>query len=755
MARDFWKKTTKGNITPIIFLIIVFIGFFYKFFFKGLIPIPSDITVGMYYPWINNSYGYPVRVPFKNATLTDTVSQFWIWRNWAIESLKQGTIAVWNPYSLAGYPMSPWFHTVLFQPSNIFYFLFTKTTAMGLIVSAQLLYILISTYFFLKCVTRSTIASIFGSLVFSFSSYNLGWLTWGTVSFSLACLPLILLFLEKNNYLLLSFSILFCILGGHPQTIFYCALISFLYYLIKLNYKFNLKIIISAILGVLMASFILLPSLEIVQNSIRNKDVFIKNQDYSFINYADIFISTISQNYFGNPGTQNYWGKNTMQEKLSGVSILAILLAIIYFIKNKFKTSKLSIFGYTLIVLGIILSTKYPLGWLIYYLKVPLISTSPASRALILVVFGVTIVSVESFLLLVKNKYSQADIYKSSTILLLLLSTLYLPIIYSKYLYSTQETNIKTLLILDKSNFDVAFRNLSLTLFICIFSIILLSIISKSKLIHKKFFLAILLSIPIAEGFYFGWKYTPFTDPKFYFPSTPALNFVIEKQHQSLDFFRVEREKAEILPPNMWQAYGLSSYSGYDPIYPDKYSEFLISNNMIKKTTRYFENDQKTLPYFQNIGIKYFFKIKNNNKEYSKDTWQEVFQEKNVSILENLKYTPPYGLINQQKEDKINLVKHSDNYWEFKVTNSNDTEFYLYENNYNGWVATVNNIKIDINYYQNTFKSVDINKGQNIIIFTYRNNLFMYGLFISVISTLLLIVIQYQPKWQKKLDKSH
>ena len=87
MARDFWKKTTKGNITPIIFLIIVFIGFFYKFFFKGLIPIPSDITVGMYYPWINNSYGYPVRVPFKNATLTDTVSQFWIWRNWAIESL--------------------------------------------------------------------------------------------------------------------------------------------------------------------------------------------------------------------------------------------------------------------------------------------------------------------------------------------------------------------------------------------------------------------------------------------------------------------------------------------------------------------------------------------------------------------------------------------------------------------------------------------------------------------------------------------
>jgi hypothetical protein len=749
MAKNIWNKVTSSNLIPILFLTIVFVSFFYKFFLKGLIPIPSDITVGMYYPWINNNYGYPVRVPFKNATLTDTVSQFWIWRNWAIDSLKQGTVAIWNPYSLAGYPMSPWFHTILFQPSNILYLFFSKTTAMGLIVSSQLLFILISTYLYLKHITKSAVASIFGSIIYSFSAYNLGWLTWGTVSFSLACLPLILLFLEKENYILLSFSVLFCILGGHPQTVFYCALISVLYYLVKLNFILNVKIIMSVIMGILMASFVLLPSIEIINNSIRNNDVFIKNQDYGFISYADVFISTVSQNYFGNPGTQNYWGENTMQEKLSGVSILAILLVIMYLIKNKFKPSSLAKFGYLLILIGIFLSTKYPFGWLIYYLNLPLISTSPASRALVLVAFGLMLVSIESIVLLLKYQYKYTEILKSSIISLLSLSTLYLPIIYFRYLYSIQELSIKALLISDISNYNIALRNLTLTVFLLLASSILI-LLSK----YNRIFIILLITIPLVEGYYFGWKYTPFTDPKFYFPSTPSLDFVIDKQKESADFFRIEREKAEILPPNMWQAYGLSSYSGYDPIYPKTYNDYLIDNNLIKDYSRYFEIDKNNIRYFQGIGLKYIFII-NRDKEgiasskgalpywTDNNSWQKVFQEKNVSVLENQKYTPPFGLLNQQSLDKVQLIKHLDNYWEFNVNSINDTEFYLYENNYSGWIATINNQPIKIDNYQDTFKSINISMGQNNIKFTYTNKLFNIGLLVSLISVVILFILKW------------
>ncbi len=742
------KNNIINSILPITFFVLITIIFFNKFIFKGQIPIPSDIPTGMYYPWINNNFGYPVRVPFKNATLTDTVSQFWIWRNWAIDSLKNGKVAIWNPYSLAGYDMSPWFHTIIFQPSNIFYFIFTKTTAMGTVVSSQLLFVLLTTYYYLKYITKSKLASIFGSVIFSLSSYNIGWLTWGTVSFSLACLPLILLFLEKKSYIRLAISVLFCILGGHPQTIFYCLLILFLYYVIKLEYRLNFKIISSVVFGITMASFVLLPSIQIIKDSIRDKDVFINNQNYGFITYADVLISTVSQNYFGNPGTQNYWGTNTMQEKLSGISIIAILLVILY-IKSKLHFSKVSKFGIILIILGSLLSTKFPLGWIIYYFKLPLLSTSPASRAMLLVVFGLTLISTESFIYFLKNKYKYKDILESFFMLLLFILTLYFPILYFKYIYSIQDGWIQKFLELDNVNYNTSIRNLTLTAFFSIISLIGL-LLTK----YKKIFLVILLLTPIIEGLYFGWKYTSFTNPKLYFPTTPSLDFVIKKQQESKDYFRIEREKAEILPPNMWQVYGLSSYSGYDPVYPISYANFLIQNKLTNDYTRYFENDQNTTKYFQDNGLKYLFVI-NRTKDgvpspageppyWTKNSnWIKVFQEKNISILENTKYNPPYGLTNKKTQDKINLVKHQDNYWEFNVQNTTSNTFYLIENNSTNWEVKINNKKQNIDSYQGTFKSVKINPGSNHIIFIYHNKLFYIGIIISVASFLSLTIIKY------------
>ena len=107
----------------VLFVLLTFL-LFYPYFTAQKAPIALDIPIGMYYPWYNHTYGYAVRPPVKNPILTDTVSQFWIWRNRAVLNLKSGQEVTWNPYSLSGYNMSSWFHTILYSPLNIDYYFF-------------------------------------------------------------------------------------------------------------------------------------------------------------------------------------------------------------------------------------------------------------------------------------------------------------------------------------------------------------------------------------------------------------------------------------------------------------------------------------------------------------------------------------------------------------------------------------------------------------------------------------------------------
>lgn len=87
IIKDFWP------IAPITLLVIVF---FWKFFLKGLLPIPADIIADMYFPWLDYKWGYIVGVPVRNSLISDVVSQVYPWRISAIEILKQKQIPLWN-----------------------------------------------------------------------------------------------------------------------------------------------------------------------------------------------------------------------------------------------------------------------------------------------------------------------------------------------------------------------------------------------------------------------------------------------------------------------------------------------------------------------------------------------------------------------------------------------------------------------------------------------------------------------------------
>src|SRR5438105_9170266 len=91
---------------PFLFTLVICTLFFAPFFFKQLLPIPSDTITGLYNPFRDlYAKNYPNGITYKNFLITDPVRQQYPWRNLAIELEKKFQLPLWNPYDFAGTPL--------------------------------------------------------------------------------------------------------------------------------------------------------------------------------------------------------------------------------------------------------------------------------------------------------------------------------------------------------------------------------------------------------------------------------------------------------------------------------------------------------------------------------------------------------------------------------------------------------------------------------------------------------------------------
>jgi hypothetical protein len=741
---------SKKNIWPISFLISVGGIFFYKFFFHGLLPLPLDIITGMYFPWLNHKWGNAVGVAVKNHLISDSVSQFWVWRNWAVDFLKQGKIAIWNPHSLAGYPLSPWFHTMIFSPINLIYFIFDKPTSMAIIVILQVFIGLIGTYVFVEEILKNKLSAVLSSVLFVFSAFFIGWLTWGTISWTVAFLPWILYFLEKNKPIGVFVSLLMSFLGGHPQTFLYVFIISAVYLGVNKIWP-QIKTLVFFIGATSMA---VLPSLQILSKSIRGAEDYLSGVNFGLLSWPKLITLVFAPNFFGNPATLNYWGKGfNFQEKLVWFGSVGLSLCLFYLFSNK-KLNKLRPFIY-LFFGGIILSTKYPLGILIYKLNTPLLSSGSAGRALILSAFSGSVLAGGGLKLVLNGEINWKQIRRLLLVLAGISGGLIIGLGYVWYVTNYQvnpaEINIINAII---ANAKVGFRNLIIPIFsslVVLAGLVLAKVISHKKVSYFMGFSLIILAV--GEGVYFGWKYTPFSNKKYYFPETEITSY-LDQQKKDGVFFRIEREKGELMPPNMWMAYGLNSTAGYQPVYPRAYADWMKTNQIIGDYSRYVEWE-RSKDFFDQMGVKYFLILKRDeqgrvtdqgNLPYWLDqqTWQEVESEGPVVILENSNYSPPYFLKNGN--GKVELISKENDYWSFKVKADEEDILIVKENYFPGWKAVVNGQPVDINIESGTFKAVAVPAGQSQVELYYQNTLLSVGMYMSLASILWFLFVIIKQK---------
>ncbi|HPB48624.1 MAG TPA: YfhO family protein, partial [Exilispira sp.] len=212
--------------------------------------------VGAYYPWLDHKWGgFVTSVPIKNPLISDVFSQFYLWKQIIINSIKNLSFPFWNIYSYSGYPLYANFHSGSLNPFNLLLLVFGNQTGWSFFVISQFFFSSITFYLFLKQLyPKKKLPCLAGSIVYSYSGFMVTWSQFVTAGFAMVWLPLVFLNIEKffetkrYKYLIYIPILYFLIMtSGHLQALAYSYIISGLYFVYKLlqNKKIDKKKIIN------------------------------------------------------------------------------------------------------------------------------------------------------------------------------------------------------------------------------------------------------------------------------------------------------------------------------------------------------------------------------------------------------------------------------------------------------------------------------------------------------------------------------
>lgn len=747
-------KLFKNFLAPL-FLILIFFLYFWKIFIHNLIPFPGDMLVGAYYPWLDYKWGYSVGVPIKNPLISDVFSQFFIWKSIIVESFSRLQWPLWNIYSYSGYPLLANFHSGAFNPINFLMLLFGNSNGWTYMVLSQSLLSSLTMYLLLRYFKLSKISSLAGAIIYSYSSFLVTWSQFVTAGYSMIYLPLLLLFLDKflstgrlKNIIPIPLIIVLLITSGHLQSIIYSLLVAIFYVLYKQRLNLptkNVFILFSILfLSFGLASAQILPTLELSNYSIRFSENYIANINYGLLPPSN-FITLFSPDYFGNPATHNFYGFFNYHETVIYLGLL-FTVSLVWSIYNFKYLKKIHFFilGYLVCLLLIF---DNPISRLIYQLKIPFLYTSAAGRiAFMMTFFGAFIVA--TFINSI-NKSNFKTILKSIFIILLIIcSQISIILLLQKYFFSVSEYIPKWY-----ANLDISKRNMYLPLLITLLSLsffYFLAIINKYNFIKTLFLLVIIIDL-----FRFGWKYTPFVNKNFIYPTTDIINYLKSDK----DIFRIDRENGPLLTPNTWAAYGLSSPSGYDPMsindYVVNYNQTLNGNANSTAPSRYSELSKYDASKLGQFNVKYLLALKYNeidmiyhngdhfSYKINPQDWTKVFEHGSVAILQNSNYLPRSFILSQDNtplKQGAKITKYSPNQVVINYHTDYDSSLILLDTWYPGWQATVNNTRTNIEKYNRVFRSVKIPRGSGTVVFNYYPKSFYLGLSISIFSFFIYLI---------------
>ncbi|MBI5356977.1 hypothetical protein HZB78_05230 [Candidatus Collierbacteria bacterium] len=732
------KFFSRLPILTILTISIISLFYFKPIWKDRLIPFPGNLLISYFSPWKEESWpGYPTGVPRKGLLGFDTVRMMGPWRNFITKELKSSRFPSWNPHQFGGTPMSANYQSALFFPPNLIYLILPFYVAWTILIISQPIlaatgmYLLLKALFNVSLSTHQRINALtitFLSFMYGFSAWMSVWIEWNIHGFVYALLPFGLLFIHKRKTILTILTISFIIFAGHPQM----ALIgiSALAIFVMIGKKFKWFITVMSVV-LLITSVQWFPSLKYYQQASREKQSSEFVYENTLLPWKQLS-QLIVPNFFGNPATGNFSGKLDFLESTaySGIAILGLAM-IGLLAKNKKSRGAGSRsagqetrnFAIILLVLISVLVLPNPISLLIGKLNIPILSTSVASRWLMLLPLGLTLLAAVGITEFFSNKAwpreARPGLYTPSILLISIIG------LWIYALFFPPEFR------------SVSFRNLIIPTVIA--GLFFLTFLFKfaDRQSGMKVFLLTLYILSIGELILFGWKTMPYTEKRFIYPVTPVLE---KLQEFSRDGSRFAATDGSVIDSNFATYYGLYDLSGYDALYPRKIGELVWSAANNGKPVKDFSRSTVVVPTKQSdarnnlwnlSGVRWIINKDDmlaehpgqRSSDLSSDfelIWEEGKWQiyKNTKVYSRAFFTtdisqiPPISLITPAE-----IVSSQSNLVEITVDAPSDGYLVLTDTFYPGWKATVDGNAVEIIPAFRAFRAVQVLRGSHAVRF--------------------------------------
>ncbi len=759
---------------PILFLIIVWLIFAEPYFIKNKVPFPSSYQVNNFAVWD----GYPgFASPVKNGAMPDLITQIVPWRHFSIEQLKKGTVPLWNPYSFSGTPHLANYQSAVFSPLNILFFVFPFVDGWTLLVLLQPLLAGLFMYLYVRSLKISKIGSLISSISFMFCGFITVWMGYATLGYAILFLPLALFAIEKfyttNSVyylILLSLAIPCSFFSGHFQTSIYFALFVALYILYKGITERSLQkaliVIAYAFFGFLISLIQLLPSIEFYSQSLRS-NIFQKTEFIPWAYWPTFF----APDFYGNPVTRNDWFGH-YAEWNAYIGIVPLMLAV-YSLKTKKK------FVFFLCITSIVvlaLAFPSPLLDALVFLRIPVLSTSAASR--IIVLFSFIFATLAGF----GFDQLQQDLGNKKTAKFFIFWTL---LFIGIFLLLWVIVLLKLWLPVDK--ILIAKQNLILPTII-FFTAIGLFMIERIMQMRKirvaiAIISCLLLLLVVFDLLRFVTKWMPYDSKSLFFAPVG-----------------VTKEFATMLPQDRVIGnfgaetcvyYSVGCLGGYDALYINAYGQFVayLKTGDITQTQRsvvdFPVDNNLTFSAIKLLGVPYVaHKVMDDNTvwtfpywKYPSDQFPLIYSDegyrvyKNNTVLPRAFFVTSYEVIADPQKtfekmfskdfdlgktivleknpgfssstngsNSVKILSYKPNTITISVTTSSEGLLFLSDPYYNGWKATIDGKQTEILRADSAFRAVIVPKGNHTVIFSYWPLSFALGID-GVIAGIILIII--------------
>jgi hypothetical protein len=777
----------------IFFVILAFIIVSSVFFFpifQGKIPFPGDLLIGEYAPYSSYSFlGYaPGGYPNKGQDF-DVLRLLYPDKEFSVKMFKDFEFPLWNPYNFSGTPHIASLQSGSFYPLNIIFFLLPYLNAWTIYILLQPILTGIFTYLFARELKLGVRSSIFSALVFSFSSYCIVWMEYGTISHTIVWMPFALWVTLKNlkkptvlKSVTISLALTLAILAGHIQTAFYVFvfLLGFIiYYIFFVDRQDKSKKLLMFglifILPVLLSAVQLFPMVELFFRSAR--------APYPHLAFLKLLIppfhavSMFVPDFFGNPATRNYWVQGTYIERVTYIGVIPLIFIFYSF----FKKQSVIFWFFVISAVAILLLTFDTLiAQAVYFFQIPFVSTAVPTRIMFLFCFPASLLAGYGLEAFIKNPDRKIFLKVGFILGGIYLALWLFVFIAPAFLNFSWVENLR-----------ISKRNLILPT--GIFSISMIALFLSFYLLkYKKTIIVFLIILSMADLFYFFHKITPFAPKETIYPSTEVS--IKLREIQGID--RSWGYGSGYIDTNLQMHEKMFSVDGYNALHSKRYGELISSSKNGKIASfvpgtdaviapGYGENDLRENKYRQRLlnllGVKYVlnkseFLGKNYSPDYNtfpEETYKLVWQGAPWQIYENKEVLPrvflassyvvekdkdkivqmifddkfdlkdkiileeeisPKISLAEDKNAKVKMETYAPNKIVLQTSAVSNMLLFISDNYYQGWKVSVDGKSDKIYRADYSFRAVSIPKGIHEVKFWYSPNSFVLGLWISGLS---------------------